>query len=52
MTNYRNGPTTDHNGVVLVRVAHFGMSYGISEPVDKLQWTATKVPIATTTLRL
>jgi len=39
MTNYRNGPTTDHsavvfdyNGLVLHRVAHFGTSYGISEP--------------------
>ena len=41
MTNYRNGPTTDHsavvidyNGLVLRRVAHFGTSYGISEHVD------------------
>jgi len=41
MTNYRNGPTTDHSGVVfdyngpgLDRVANFGTSYGISEPVD------------------
>jgi len=39
MNNYSNGPTTDHNGVVfdynglvLDRVAHFGTSYGISEP--------------------
>jgi len=39
MTNYRNGPTTDHSGVVfdyngllLDRVAHFGTSYGISDP--------------------
>ena len=39
MTNYRNGPTTDHSGVVfdynelvLDRVAHSGTSYGISEP--------------------
>jgi len=41
MTNYRNGPTMDHNGVVfdynglvLGRVAHFGTSYGILGPVD------------------
>jgi len=39
MTNYRNGPTTDHSGVVfdysglvLDRVVHFGTSYSISEP--------------------
>jgi len=39
MTNYRNGPTTDHsgvvfdyNGLVLDRVAYFGTSYSISEP--------------------
>ena len=38
MTNYRNGPTTDHSGVVfdysglvLDRVVHFGTSYGISQ---------------------
>jgi len=37
MTNYRNGPTTDHNGavinyngLVLDRVANFGTSYGMS----------------------
>ena len=39
MTNYSNGPTTDHcgvvfdyNGLVLDRVAHLGTSCSISEP--------------------